>query len=372
MPERIFIVPLVLLFFLGCGGDEAPKYTEEELAQIPQPVRQGLPPPTGGFVLAVGQETISTSDISGSLLSRLTPVAQQNSFDDFANQAMPAVALTIRDKVAYILLYQQAKNAAPEEIDEQLDKAVESEMRHFIVGFGGDYAKAEAFIRSYYGMGWREFRAYQRRSILSTSYLQGKLAEEKPVTHSEIRTYYELHKDRYVKDATMTIRLIDIDTAQAGADPDITGRQAARLLADDIMSRLDSGEDFGNLAMQYSHGYRAQSGGLWQPVKPDSLAQPYDVLASKAEQMNIGDIAGPIETKGHVFIMKLEGKETETVVPFEQVQNEITQQIIMDRKRKAFDEAMNKVMAEAAISGLDQFAMFCLEEIYTKANSQMQ
>ena len=55
-----------------------------------------------------------------------------------------------------------------------------------------------------------------------------------------------------------------------------------------------------------------------------------------------------------------------------ELQEEITQQIIMDRKRKAFDEAMDNVMAEAAISGLDQFAMFCLKEIYTQANSQMQ
>jgi parvulin-like peptidyl-prolyl isomerase len=372
MQKRIFIVPLILLFFLGCGGDEGPKYTEEELAQIPQPVRQGLPRPTGGFVLAVGQETISTSDISGPLLSRLAPVAQQDSFDDFASRAMPTIAMAIREKVADILLYQQAKNAAPEEIDEQLDKAVESEMRRFIVGFGGDYAKAEAFLRNYYGMGWKEFRDYQRRMILSSSYLKGKLAEEKPVTYSEIRQYYDQHKDQYGKDATITIRLIDIDTAQAAADPNITSRQAARLLADDIMKRLDSGEDFGNLAMQYSHGYRAQQGGLWQPVKPDSLAQPYDVLANKAEQMNVGEIAGPIETKGHVFIMKLEGKELASFQPFEDVQEEITQQIIMDRKRKAFDEAMDKVMAEAAISGLDQFAMICLEEIYTQANSQMQ
>ena len=88
--------------------------------------------------------------------------------------------------------------------------------------------------------------------------------------------------------------------------------------------------------------------------------------------MNIGEIAGPIEAKGHVFIIKLEAREAESVEPFEDVQEEITQQIILDRKRKAFDEAMDKVMADAQISGLDDFAMFCLEEIYTKANSQTQ
>jgi parvulin-like peptidyl-prolyl isomerase len=373
MPKRIFIVPIALMFLLGCGGDEGPKYTEEELAQIPQPVRQNLPPPTGGFVLAVGRDTISTSEITGPLTSRLASLAQQNSFDDFANQAMPAVAMAIRDKVADILLHQQAKNAAPEEIDEQLDKAVESEMRRFIVGFGGDYAKAETFLRDYYGMGWKEFRNYQRKMILSSSYLRGKLAEEKPVTYSEILQYYELHKERYGKDATITIRLIDIDTMKVIiTEPNTSAAESANKLADDIMAKINAGENFGDLAMKYSNGYRAQAAGLWQPVKPQSLAQPYDVLAKKAEQMNIGQIAGPVEAEGHIFIMKLEGKESASFAPFEDVQEEITQQIIMDRKRKAFDEAMDKVMAEAAISGLDQFAMFCLKEIYTQANSQMQ
>jgi len=371
MPKRIFIVPLVLLLCMGCSKDEGPKYTEEELAQIPQPVREGLPRPSGGFVLAVGQETITTSDISGPLMQRLAPVAQQNSFDDFANQAMPAVAMTLRDKIADILLYQQAKDAAPEEIDEQLDKAVESEMRRFVVSFGGDYAKAEAFLRNYHGMGWKEFRDYQRRMILSSSYLHGKLAEEKPVTHSEIRQYYNLHNDLYIKDSTITIRLIDIDTEQVKTDPNTSGRETASRLADEIMNKLEGGEDFGLLAKEYSRGYKAQAGGLWQPVKPGSLAQPYDVLAGKAEQMAVGEIAGPIETEGHLFIMKLEEKDTGAVVPLEQVQGEIEERITMERKRKAFDVVMNNVLEEAAISGLDTFAMICLEEIYTKANEQM-
>ncbi len=371
MPKRIIIVPIALLLCLGCGSDEEPKYTEEELAQIPQPVREGLPRPSGGFVLAVGQETITTGDISGPLMQRLTPVAQQNSFDDFVEQAMPAVAMTLRDKVADILLYQQAKRAAPEEIDEQLDKAVESEMRRFIVSFGGDYAKAETFLKNYYGMGWKEFRDYQRRMILSSSYLHGQLAQEKPVTYSEIRQYYDLHSEQYRKDATITIRLIDINTEQVKTDPNTSGREAASQLADEIIKKLEGGEDFGLLAMQYSHGYRASEGGLWQPLKPQSLAQPYDVLAAKAEQMAVGEIAGPIETKGHIFIMKLEEKEAGSVIPFEDVQDEIAQKITIERKRKAFDEVMNKVMAEAAISGLDTFAMFCLEEIYTQANRRL-
>lgn len=365
MPKRIFIVPIVLLLCIGCGKDDGPKYTEEELAQIPQPIRQGLPQPSGGFVLAVGQDTITSDDISSVLMQRLTPLAQQSSYNEFVNQAMPVVAMAMRDKVVDILLYQQARAAAPEEIDEQLEKAVESEMRRFIVSFGGDYAKAEEFLKNYYGMGWKEFREHQRRMILSSSYLQGKLEEKKPVTYSQIRQYYDQHQDLYKKDPTITIRLIDIDTGSLSTEPN-----AAEKLADEIMKKLQDGEDFAELAKQYSNGYRASTGGLWQPVNPASLAEPYDVLAGKAEKMQVGEIAGPIQKQGHIFIIKLEDKDTGTVAPFETVQSEIEQIILLERRRKSFDEVMNKVMEEAAISGLDEFALFCLQEIYQKANAQ--
>jgi parvulin-like peptidyl-prolyl isomerase len=372
MPKRIFIVPVVLLLCLGCAKDEKPKYTEEQLAQIPQPVRDGLPRPTGGFVLAVGDETISTTDIAQPLMSELAPTAQKMSFDDFANQAMPAVALTLRDKIADILLYQQAKKAAPDQIDEELDKAVEKEMRRFIVSFGGDYAKAQAYLKSYYGMGWKEFRDYQRRMILSGSYLNGKLAEDKPVTYSQIREYYDQHKsDDYSKEATITIRLIDIDVAKQAVDANTSQLDAAQSKANDLMSRLNAGENFAVLAAQYSDGYRASAGGLWDPVRPDSLAEPYDVLGKQAQQMAVGDVAGPLNAKGHIFIVKLEGKQAGSVVPLEKVQAEIEERITLERKRKSYDDAMNAVLKEADIGGLDQFAMYCLRQIYTQANSQM-
>ncbi|MFA5422279.1 MAG: peptidyl-prolyl cis-trans isomerase, partial [Phycisphaerae bacterium] len=334
-------------------------------AQIPQPIRQGLPRPSGGFVLAVGQDTITSDDISGALMQRLTPLAQQSSYEQFVNQAMPVVAMALRDKVVDILLYERAKAAAPEEIDEQLDKAVESEMRRFIVSFGGDYAKAEEFLKNYYGMGWKEFRDHQRRMILSSSYLQGRLEEKKPVTYSQIRQYYDQHQDLYKKDPTVTIRLIDINTSLFNNEPN-----AGKQLADEVIKKLEAGENFGELAKQYSNGYRASTGGLWQPVNPVSLAEPYDILAEKAGQMQIGEIAGPIEKQGHIFIMKLEDKDTGTVAPFETVQAEIEQIILLERRRKSFDDVMDKIVEEAAISGLDEFALFCLQEIYQQANNQ--
>lgn len=372
MRKWIFALPVLLLFFGGCTSeDEKPQYTEEELAQIPQPVRRGLPAPTGGFVLAVGDETISSADIIGPLLPRLAEFAQKTSFEEFSDQAMPVIAMTLRDQVADTLLYQQAKKQAGENVDEQLNAAVDKEMRKYIISFGGDYAKAEAFLKDFYGMNWEQFRTQQRRMILSGSYVHGKLADEAPVTYSDIKEYYDRVKGKlYNRPATITISLIDIDISKVEIKPDTPKQEFAAKKALEVMEKLKNGEDFAELAKQYSDGYRASSGGLWDAVSPDALAEPYDVLAVEAEGLAVSNIAGPLESGGHIFIMKLEDKQSATEIPLEEVQKEIEQKIIQERKIKNLDKVMSKVMEDAAISGIDTFAQYCIAEIYNRARQQ--
>ena len=137
------------------------------------------------------------------------------------------------------------------------------------------------------------------------------------------------------------------------------------------MERLNGGEDFAELAKECSNGYRAASGGLWNPVRPDSLAKPYDILAEKAQEIEAGQIAGPIEAGEHIFIMKLQEKQDKSTIPFEEVQNQIEAQIDFERRRKAVDEVGMKLMQEAAVSNKEAFVDFCIEEIYQKCNTTL-
>ena len=100
-------------------------------------------------------------------------------------------------------------------------------------------------------------------------------------------------------------------------DPNQDRREEARRLAGELVGRIKAGEDFGTLAQKYSHGLGWEIGKLWQP---GSLASPYDVLAAEAEKIEPGQIAGPIETAEHIFIMKLEEKQSASFEPFEKVQ----------------------------------------------------
>ena len=370
MRKCVFLLVLAILPVVSCTSRSKPKFTKEELALIPFAQREGLPECSGGFVLAVGDETITADEvITEPLLEYFRPIAQRSNFEQFKEQARPELEQILATQVSNILLYRQAKTDAGEQVDEALERAAETEVRKFIASFENDSAKAEEVLKEA-GMNRRSFKEYQKKLILSQSYIASQLPEQKPITYSELVDYYNKMKgDFFIRPAMLKFRLIDIEAAKLEAsDPNQSQRQIAKKLANELYERIQAGEDFGELAKHYSHGYRALFGGLWKPVRPESLAEPYDILAAEAEGIEPGQITAPIEAGEHIFIMKLEGKQARSVEPLEKVQKEIEAQITLDRRKKAIDELEAKLMQQAALGEKDAFIDFCLEKIYKISN----
>jgi parvulin-like peptidyl-prolyl isomerase len=372
MRRCVFLTVWLILLTSGCGGSSKPRFTDEELARIPLAQRQDLPEASGGFVLSVGGETITSDEIiTQALLEYLRPIAQKSTLEQFKKQVRPEIEQPLTTRISNILLYQQAKRKAGAGVDleDALEKATEAEVRRFIAGFDGDYARAEQVLKKM-GMDWRSFRDYQKKKVLSQDYVYQQLPENRPISYNElVNCYNEIKEQYFATPATITFRLIDIEFPKLEtANPNISRQEQARKLADELMERLRKGEDFGELARQYSHGHRASFGGLWQPVQPPSLAEPYDAIAAETDKMETGQIAGPIEAGEHIFIIKLEEKKPKSFEPLEKVQKEVEAKITFDRRKKAADEFSSKLVQQAELNEKDRFIDFCLEKIYQMSN----
>jgi len=103
-----------------------------------------------------------------------------------------------------------------------------------------------------------------------------------------------------------------------------------------------------------------------KPVNPDSLAQPYDILAAEAQKIEPGQTAGPIESeaKDHIFLMKLDYKHPKSYKPLAQVQRQLRRKISAERRKQAFQEVEAEFIRQAALCINDKFVDFCLEKIY--------
>jgi len=374
MRECVLLL-LILLLLCGCSGASKPGLTNAELERIVIAQKIELVEDEGGLALKVGDETVTSDEVIDSpieyygvvvsLEDGLKQIAKISNLEQFKKQARGQLEEIITGKISNILLYQHARKEVGEKADEALEKAADNELRKFVLDFGGDQAKADEALRQG-GMDRESYKELQKRTILIQWYLTSKLPNNRPITYRDLSDCYNQMKDEFfARAARITFRLIDIQPARLEvADPNEDRHELAKKLANELLAQIQSGEDFGQLAKQYSHGDWREFGGLWRPVQPTSLVVPYDILAAEAEKIEPGQVAGPIASKEHIFIMKLEDKQSAGYEPFDRVQGQVEEKLIFDRQNEIFDRLKGKLMQQVELGETDEFIDFCLEEIY--------
>lgn len=359
---------LTVVFLVCCGGCQYLDFwsKEEQEAPIPPPERpRNLPAPSGGMVLSVGDDTITASEIVQPLMDKIGPAARATDFENFKKQLRPELERIVINEVSDRILQQKAMKKVGESAEELLNESVETEIRKFISSYAGDYAKAEDQLKQM-GKDWQSYRKYLKKRILTQSFISSKMPEEEPITYQDLIEVYNLRKEEHFSTPPkIQFQLINIQPAKLDiSDPNLDRRKKAVSICYEILSQLRVGNDFGELAKEYSHGYRARYGGVWESVNPNSLAEPYDVLGEKAMDMKPGQISGLIHTPKNIFVMKLLDKQEEKTIPFEEVQKEIEQQIRIQRRMEMINEISSKIAQQAELKNKEEFIEFCLRRLY--------
>jgi parvulin-like peptidyl-prolyl isomerase len=366
----------MLLLTGGCDSGSNLTGAELERRALTRKIRQVEA--SGGFVLMVGGETVTSDEIIESPaelggmfilpIEYFKPIAQVSELEQFKERAKDQLKEILTAKISSILLYQQAKRQLGKNIEEALEKQAEKALREFVVAFGGDQIKADEALKQR-GMDWKSYKEYQKKSILIQWYVSSKFPNNRPVTYRELMDCYNEMKDEFfARPAIIQFRLIDIQPARLKMWAPNEYRELAKKLATRLLTRIQSGEDFSELAKQYSHGPMREFGGLWQPMQPGSLASPYDMLAAEAENVEAGQIASLVVTPEHVFIMNLEEKQSAGYEPFQKVQRQVRYKINFDRRKEVADRVNAKLLQQAKLGKTDDFVDFCLEKIYQMRN----
>ena len=378
-----FIAVMILMTLLACGCDSGnqPGLTNAELERIAYAQNIELAETAGNPVLMIGGESVTSEEIieSPTQLGELfispteyfKPIAQLINLEQFKERAREVLKKILTDKISNILLYQHAKRHFGENVEESLEKAAESELRKFLLKFGGDQAKAdEALMES--RLDRNSYKERQKKAILINWYVSSKLRDDRPITYRELKERYDKMKDEYfARESMIQFRLIDIQPAKLElTDPNEDAYQLAEKFANELLARIQAGEDFGELTKQseYSHGHMKEFGGLWKPVKPESLAAPYDRLAAAAQKTEPNQIAELIKIPEHIFIMKLEQKQTAGYETFENVQEYVRRAVLIDRQDEVLDKLNAIVQQQADLGQTDEFIDFCLGKIHRMSN----
>lgn len=150
------------------------------------------------------------------------------------------------------------------------------------------------------GMDFEGFRNSLRDEIVVRRLRNREVTSKVQVSKSEVDAYLERSGGLEGRTA---VQLLYIQIG-VPADADPEQREAARVLASDIVERIGKGENFRALAQQYSTGQNALEGGDlgWIDVNGiPPLFQPY------VAKMEVGEVQGPITAGQGFHIIRLEG-----------------------------------------------------------------
>lgn len=193
---------------------------------------------------------------------------------------------------------------------------------------------SEEEIRQYFE---QHREAYQTEPQAKVRYIRLKpeaFSERVSLSEEELREYYDSYPEQFETPKTVEARHILINV-EPDADPETVAEAKARI--DEIYEMAAQGQDFAELAKQFSEGPTKDQGGYLGTFRRETMVKPF---SDKAFSMNAGEISEPVRTRFGWHIIKVEKVNEARTRTFEEAREEIRTQLTTERsKALAFDEA---------------------------------
>lgn len=191
------------------------------------------------------------------------------------------------------------------EVEQYVDRALDENKRNL-----GGQAAFERQLASE-NLTMDQLRQLYRDQIRNRMIVERVLAAEinrgtLQVTDDEIRALYEERKDQ------MPLRpaVVNLSTIYISFDSAENAVQGARSKIDDLYRRIVGGEDFADIAREYSEDPSADSGGTLGRVNPDDLADR--AFAEATKSLGIGEVSEPVKTQHGYHLITVTGKDPST------------------------------------------------------------
>jgi len=168
------------------------------------------------------------------------------------------------------------------------------------------------------------------------------VAADVSVTEEQLREYYELNDDRYQQDEQRQARhiLILFDDDEDGAEA----------VANEVITRVRSGESFEVLATQYSKDGASAANGGDLGVLP--RAQLPDALGDAVFSMQEGSVVGPVKGDFGFHVVRLDKIIESGPLPYEEVRESLLTEM-QDEQADGLFLALERKLSDALFDATD-------------------
>ena len=125
------------------------------------------------------------------------------------------------------------------------------------------------------------------------------------------------------------------------SSPSVTTR------GEELIARLEKGEDFADLARRFSSDSHAKDGGLWKDVKPEEAFR--QEIAEAIAKLKVGEFSPLVNLDGWGFIVRKEAETVKRRRSFAEAYDDIARNVKDDTAKAEYDAWMKRLRAQAFV-----------------------
>ncbi len=279
-----------------------------------------------GVAAVVENKVITVDDIRKEIAPLLPQLQREARNEEDFNKRLESVQDTIIqqliDRVLIINEFRkdEKKQIPPGFIDSRIADIQSGE-------FENDRSKFLAYLRSR-GTTLRQYRTEVEDDIIYTYMRQQQRKSQSIVSPVRIETYYEENKERFRQEDSVHLRLIQLNRASDESEAQLLTR------AMEVINRFQRGEEFSDLAKEYSEDSRRSKGGDWGWQKRSDLKKEF---SSPLFNLDKGDITDPVLTPEGCFLLFAEDRKYAGIQPIDEVRDTI-ERILIQRMSSVSEE----------------------------------
>lgn len=376
--DAIFVCLAALLFAAGCNGRS---YQVSSPVIGPVPPRVGVAQADEGTARAEKGKNESTHRAQNAGIERISyseqepikmtdviaevngePILAHEVLDRYAPQLaqakqsmrpeqirkaqMEMIKKDLPNVVDQTLMVDAIKtNMKPEQlksVETQMDKYFEGEVERLMkTTSAGSPTELEALLQQQ-GMSLVTLRKNFGDRQLAGQYMRTKMGTEPTASREEMRLRYEQDVKSFTEASEVKWQQIDISYEAHG------GVEAAEAAAQKLLQQIRGGAiAFDAAAHDQSDSPLAKSGGHSDWTNPESLADA-DVK-SALMSMELNEVSEVIPTKSACLIVMVTGRHEARVIPFNDVQKDLHERIVKDKKEAIGVEVIKSLRESAVI-----------------------
>ncbi len=184
------------------------------------------------------------------------------------------------------------------------------------------------------------YRAQIREELQRAQLINREIRGKVNITPEEVQRYYDAHLSEYEKAPEVTISHIVLRVAKDAPQSEVDNVQQNAL---EIHQRLENGEDFAELARQYSEDAAAESGGNLGTFRLGSMLQALD---DASRDLEVGEYSEPVRSGVGIHIVRLDARSEDTHTPVDELSEGIREKLYNEALEERYTRWLNEDLRE--------------------------